>query len=496
MRILYIDIDALSPSHLSCYGYHRTTSPAIDAIGAEGVSLANYYTSDAPCMPSRTALYCGRFGIQTGVVGHGGTAAQPKIEGTGRGFQDRFDCQGMAQQLQKLGFHTAMVSPFGQRHSAHHIYAGFNEMHNTARGGRETAEQVMPVVDKWLDENAAGDQWYLHVNFWDAHTPYRTPLAYGDPFTDAPLPDWITDELLERHMKLTGPHTAQDVMMYHGEPDPQYPRHPGSITDRRGLRRMIDGYDTAIRYVDDQIKVICDKLKAAGVYDETAIIISADHGENQGELGIYGEHATADEGTCHIPMIIKWPGGLAGHLDKALHYNVDWAPTLIELLGGEPQPIWDGQSFAPAVRRGETCGRDELILSQCVHVCQRSVRFDQWLYIRTYHDGFHLFADQMLFDLAADPHEQHDVADQHPQICREAVWRLTRWHDAQMTKMAETSSSVVDPMWTVMQEGGPYHANVRYGQPPSFEDYLKRLESTGRTAGAQALRHKYPHLLT
>lgn len=81
MRILYIDIDSLRPDHLGYYGYHRATSPNIDRLATEGVRFNQIYTPDAPCLPSRTALYSGRFGIQTGVVGHGGTAAQPKVEG-------------------------------------------------------------------------------------------------------------------------------------------------------------------------------------------------------------------------------------------------------------------------------------------------------------------------------------------------------------------------------------------------------------------------------
>jgi len=65
------------------------------------------------------------------------------------------------------------------------------------------------------------------------------------------------------------------------------------------------------------------------LYDENlAVIISADHGENLGELGIYGEHATADEATCRIPMIIKWPGGQKGTHAKAFHDNTDFLPTL------------------------------------------------------------------------------------------------------------------------------------------------------------------------
>lgn len=109
--------------------------------------LDHCYTSDAPCLPSRTAFHSGRFGIQTGVVGHGGTAVQPKVEGPTRGFLDQFDWKGLAGQLQKCGYHTAMISPFGQRHAAWHFYAGFNEIHNTGQGGMESAEVVQPVVD-------------------------------------------------------------------------------------------------------------------------------------------------------------------------------------------------------------------------------------------------------------------------------------------------------------------------------------------------------------
>lgn len=198
MRILYIDIDSLRSDHLGCYGYHRNTSPAIDAVAAEGLVCERVYASDAPCLPSRTAFYSGRFGIQTGVVGHGGTTAQPKVEGTTRDFCDTFDSHGLAGKLQKLGYHTAMVSPFGQRHAAWHFYAGFNEIHNTGMYGNDPAEVVQPVVDRWLANNADSDNWFLHINFWDPHGPYRTPAEYGEPFADAPLPEWITDEQMHR----------------------------------------------------------------------------------------------------------------------------------------------------------------------------------------------------------------------------------------------------------------------------------------------------------
>lgn len=510
MRILYIDIDSLRPDHLGCYGYKaetgRDTSPNIDAIAKEGVLFRECYTPDAPCLPSRTAMYSGRFGIQTGVVGHGGTAAEPKVQGRFRAFRDRFDEQGLAKQLQKLGLHTAMISPFGQRHAAHWFYAGFNEVHNTGKGGMESAEEVWPVIDKWLDSKATQDNWYLHVNFWDPHTPYRAPQSVGEPFDGCALPRWMEEggnDLITRMGKMTGPHKALDLYMYDGSERPQWPRQPGQITDRQSLERNINGYDTGVWWADNHVGRIVDRLKSLGVWEETAVIISADHGENQGELGIWGEHATADVGTCRIPMIVRWPsagGKPAGRQDTEtsdMIYNLDLAPTLMELLGGQAQAIWDGQSFAGAITDSEqpaSTTRDQIVVSQCAHVCQRSVRWNEgshkWLYMRTYQDGFHLFGDEMLFDLAVDPYEQNDLAPQKPETCREGSYRLTRWHDAQMARMAVNASDVCDPLWTVMAEGGPFHALHDRDRTP-LPGYLERLEKTGRAEGAAALRKKY-----
>ncbi len=502
VRILYLDLDALTPSHLSCYGYCRETSPAIDAIAAEGVRFTNVYAADAPCLPSRTGLYSGRFGIQSGVVGHGGRAAQPKIQPLAvRGFRDLFDEQGLARQLQKSGMHTAMISPFGQRHAAHWFYAGFNEIHNTGKGGQEIVAEVQPHVDRWLGQHAADDNWFLHVNYWDIHTPYRTPMDYGEPFADAPIPDWYTDDLIARHATKGGPHSSHDLGMYRGgvgfgKPS-QYPRVPETATDRDSLIKWLNGYDTAIRYVDDAIARIVQHLKDAGVYDETAIIISADHGENHGELGIYGEHGTADHATCNIPMIVKWPGGASGAVCDGLHYHLDLGPTYCDLLSLDKPPIWDGQSFADAVRSGKGPGHDQLVVSQCCHVCQRSVRWDigdrRWLYMRTYHDGYHLFPDHMLYDLATDPHEQHDLAAEHPAVVAEGAKRLSDWHAEQMAKVANTyPDDPVDPMQDVLADGGPFHAQKNGpGQPQDWPAYLQRLRDTGRGDHADGLVAKY-----
>ena len=496
MRILYVDIDTTRPDHFGCYGYHRNTSPAIDAIAKEGVRFTNCYTPDAPCLPSRAALYTGRFGIQTGLVGHGGTAGDHKIEGPGRGFRGTYEDDAVVRQLQKLGYHTVCMSPFGQRHGSMWFYAGFQEIHNTGQGGMESAEKVMPIAEDWFRRNAAKDNWFLHINLWDPHTPYRAPEGVGEPFKDDPLPRWLDDDaVIARHNKTVGPHTSMEIAMYDDRENPRFPRHPGKVTDRASMRKLIDGYDTGILYADQQVARLVALLKEAGVYEDTAIIISSDHGENFGELGIYAEHGTADNITCRIPMIIKWPGGAKGKVAEGLHYNLDWGPTLMDLLKAPKPEVWQGQSYAHAILTGSVpdAGREYLVLSQCAHVCQRSVRWDRWLYMRTYHDGFHLFPQEMLFDLIADPHEQTNLADKHPELCREGAWRLSNWQDEQMQTMAAHGPDVVDPLWTVIREGGPFHA--RHAAPSPLSAYLKRLEATGRGDGARQLRQKYARFL-
>ncbi|NIK75133.1 arylsulfatase A-like enzyme [Paenibacillus castaneae] len=454
MRILYLDLDSLRPDHLGCYGYHRETSPNIDRVAEESVQFTNYYCSDAPCMPSRTALMSGRFGIHNGVVGHGGTAGDMRREGKDRGFSDRLKTESLPGMLRKLGFKTASISTFAERHSVWTFNAGFNEIHNVGGSGNESAEQVLPTALKWLEDNAEVEDWFLHLNFWDPHTPYRAPEHLGNPFENDPMPEWITEEVFQLHKQKKGQHSIEDMNALAKSHYYNYVRHQKPIEEHDDLRMIIDNYDCAIRYMDDHIGQVLRTLEKLGIMEDTAIIISADHGENMGELGIYSEHGTADQATCRIPMIVRWPNGLKGVQDDGLHYQLDLAPTLAELLNTPKVESWDGLSYAGSITKGEQTGRDYLVISQCAHVCQRSVRYEDWLYIRSYHDGYHGFPKEMLFDLKNDPYEQYNLASERRDICREAVYLLNEWHDEMMMTMKEDN----DPLWTVMKEGGPFHA--------------------------------------
>ncbi len=481
MRILYIDIDSLRPDHLSCYGYMRQTSPQIDTVAAKGVRFNNYYATDTPCLPSRTAFFGGMFGIHTGVVNHGGVYADLPLEGAERGFRTTFSQNTLASVLRRAGYHTASISPFPQRHTAYQIWYGFAETHDTGKGGLDNADEVYPFVQRWLQEKGKEENWFLHVNLWDPHTPYDTPAAFGNPFADDPIEPWLTQELIDEQNRSFGPHSATEVRGFTADPLPAGTIGAKQISTLADAKAHLDGYDTGIRYADEYVGRILADLAALGIDEETAVIISADHGENQGELNVWGDHQTADLITNRLPLIIHWPGltdKLAGTTIGGLHYHLDFAATLVELLNGEQPATWDGHSFAAAFN-GKDTGRDYLVLSQGAWSCQRSVRWQNWLLIRTYHTGLKNFPAYMLFDVVADPHETTNLAAQHPDIVGQGLQHLDEWLGVQMNRAWRG-----DPFWGVIAEGGPLHANIH---STDWRDYLQRLRQTGRAHHAEKL---------
>jgi arylsulfatase A-like enzyme len=476
MRILYLDIDTLRADHLGCYGYLRDTSPNIDRIAAQAARFQNCYVSDAPCLPSRASLFTGRFGIHTGVVGHGGTAADLRLIGRERGFDSLRQRPGLVWCLRERGLYPVSISPFAERHSAWWFYEGWREMVNTGRGGMEGAEEVGPLAIDWIRRNARRQDWVLHVNLWDPHTPYRAPEDFGNPFADAPLETWYTEDLRRRQWESFGPGSPQEPAGSFGAPS-RHARQGDRIASMDDYKKWIDGYDCGVRHADEWCGRILGALAEAGVLDETVVIITSDHGENLGELAVIGDHSVADHVTSRVPFILRWPGMGIGRVDEALHYQNDLAATIVELAGGRTPGGWDGRSLAAAFRAGREEGRPYLVASQCAWACMRAVRWDRYMFIRSYHTALKNYPARMLFDVAADPHELQDLAPSRPDLADHAQALLERW----TAEMMAGSESAEDPLWRVMREGGPYHTRGR------LEAYCERLRATGRARHADFL---------
>jgi arylsulfatase A-like enzyme len=257
-------------------------------------------------------------------------------------------------------------------------------------------------------------------------------------------------------------------------------------------RAWVNGYDVGIRYMDDHVQELLDVLDAKGVLDETFIIVTGDHGENQGELNIYGDHQTADEATCRVPLIMRPPPARsdlsvdAGTSVSTFHYQFDAAATVLDTIGSDVPQGWDAESFAPLLRGAEPEGRDHLVLSQMAWSCQRSVRFDRWLFLRTYHPGLKNLPKRLLFDVEADPHQTTNRAADRPEVADRGQALLEAWH-ADMMRTAATPDRT-DPLQTVLDEGGPFHPRGR------LDAYVERLRDTGRAEEAETLLEREAHL--
>ena len=485
MRLIYFDIDTLRADHLGCYGYHRPTSPTIDSLAAEGILFDNVHASDTPCLPSRSALSSGQFGIRNGSINHGGPATDPFPEGRNRQFQTALARSSWMSALRAQGVWTTSISTFAERHSAYHFEAGFNECFNLGTRGLETAEQVAAVARDWLARNARRPDWFLHVHLWDPHTPYRTPADFEVPFGDDAAPPWLTEDVQAAHWELPGPHSAQEIAGFGPRAVwDKWARQPRQAASMDDIRRIYDGYDSGVRYADHHVGQVLDLLDDLHLLDETAVMVSSDHGENLGELGVYCDHQTADQCTTRLPMILRWPGLDASTLppQDGLHYQIDVMATVLELCGASVPEGWDGQSFAPALTSGARSGRQHLVLSHAAWTAQRSVRFGNWLCIETYWDAFHGYPAVMLFDLADDPYEQHNLAPDLPDVVKHALGVLHEWKEEAMSR----SSFGIDPMWSVLHEGGPWHSRV------DVEWYLERLRATGRGVWADRFEARGP----
>ena len=120
-------------------------------------------------------------------------------------------------------------------------------------------------------------------------------------------------------------------------------------------------------------------------------------------------------------------------------------------------------------------------MSHSAWSCQRSVIFDDYIFIKTYHDGLKNFPKYMLFNFKQDPHEQNNLADQRPDLVEKGLALLNTWYDEMMAK----SEDGIDPMQVVLQEGGPFHTRGM------LEGYCERLEKTGRKEAAEKLKSQH-----
>jgi len=455
MRVFYFDIDSLRADHLGCYGYQRPTSPTIDRVAAEGMRFTRYYTSDSPCQPSRTALTTGRFGIHNGIVTHGQAHNHVNIHQT-MYFGPAADNQLLQIQLRQAGMQTYGFSTFPVRHCATWFGLGWSGFFTPSlKTGAESAAEVNAAVLPWLRSSTAPEDFFCYINYWDPHRPYREAMPdWERQWAGAPISQaWPDDATIAGQSLYSGPFTPMRLHGPAGGGSPS-PQMPDAIRDRADFERLVDGYDAMIRYADHHVGQVLEELERQKLLEDTAIIVSADHGEAFGEHGIYADHACADECVHRVPLIVRWPGmTAAGSVCDSMLYNVDLSATLCELAGAKIPGWWNGWSFAGHLRnggRGEW-DRDHLVWGHGLYTLQRAVRTRRHLLVRTYHPHeYSQFPPTALYDLDRDPYQIRNIAEGEPAKAAELAELLERWLATQLSK----PGAIGDPLKAVLAARG------------------------------------------
>ena len=461
-NLLLITCDQWRGECLSAAGHPTVRTPNADALAAEGVLFASHYAGAAPCSPARACLYTGlyqmtnrvcrngtpldarhgnialfarRLGYDPILFGHTDTAPDPRrfsprdpvlttYEGGLPGFKPR---QLLPEnQKQWLSWLAARGVDVG---------AGFPDIHRPA-GAKEEVTNAPPVYSKdetpgafiagefirWLGEQGA--PWFAHVSFISPHPPFVVPAPYNTMYDpdDGPAFRRAGSKDIER---LIHPGVSYELDNQRKENFVVGANGRVSGWDEKAFRQIRALYFGMISEVDAQVGRIVAAVKRHGVWDDTVVILTSDHGELTGDHLMLGKGGFFD-GSYHIPLVIRDPRrrAAAGRTVEAFTEAVDIVPTAIDLLGGNIPAHLDGRSLRPFLD-GTTPGkwRDAahwefdfrsvggrrienqygLESRQCNLAVIRSER------LKYVHFGGGL--PPVLFDLANDPDETLNVAE-------------------------------------------------------------------------------------
>jgi len=343
MNFLTIVLDTQRRDHLSCYGYPRRTSPRLDELAAEGVLFENALTNTAHTMPSFTTMCTGQHPASHGIVGtlfsHPNEPDQRLADTT----------PVLAEMMRDSGYLTAAFDNLHDFGCFPSWFArGYHWYVNTwaPRGGhpcRVTADEINERLLPWLRQHATQQPWYLFVHYWDPHQPYNQPERYRTIHSGGPQPE-------QTHI------ADRDYIPRWGWTD---------RLDETSLEK-IDLYDGELSYVDNAIADVLAVLHDTGVYEQTAVIVTADHGEDMQEHNAPFEHREPYETTCGVPLILKPPAGVgcaAGTRIPAIVGHHDLMPGILDMAGLEPPEDIDGKSWLPLARGQQDTIHDTLFLT-------------------------------------------------------------------------------------------------------------------------------------
>lgn len=396
---------------LGCYGTPGVQTPELDALAANGTRFTRAYAPSAVCTPSRSSIYTGLMPAQ-----HGATGFQAVNEGVTL----------WGEHFARAGYRTGLIGKIGAKPVKRFAFDFIARSDKDDVDARSLPWHVKEL-DAFLGEDD-GRPWVLVVNFRDSHWPFPTDGApYG---TGAVVP-----------------HPAAAVTI------------PGTLLDAPEVRAEVARFYDGLRRMDATVGAMVRRLAERGDGANTVGMFTSDNGPP-----FPFAKTTLYEAGIHMPLIAWGAGVQAGATRDELVSLVDVLPTFLDLAGDSGGGAFDGRSMA-ALLRGENATappwRSAIFATHDTHrvepdIPSRSVRFDDWKYIRTWPEG-RLFAnlvmhtsetwramvaaadrgdeavaarltrfvqrpEEELFDLAADPFELNNLAGtpEHAEVLRRA----------------------------------------------------------------------------
>jgi len=330
LNVFVLLIDTLRPDHLTCYGYERPTSPNICALASDGTLFRNAYAHANWTVTSVATLLTGVhpavhqvFGTENRLPQQAETVAEILKEngwktGFFTGLQVIGSEIGFCQGADKV-YPPPLTEPgwfIGGNTAFEQAWRRLLPLTKGVTRSSYTAGELVGSALGWF-EQIDSEPIFAYLHFNEPHWPYTPPAPYNSLFSEKPL-EGRTD-IKE---------AQQTVEM---------------------LRDSIDLYDGEIVHVDAEIGKFFDSLKKGDLYDDSLIILLADHGEEFHEHGGWGHGRTMYEETIHVPLIIKPPAG-AARVKETEHLCglIDVLPTILDYAGIQTTGT-AGRSLRPAI---------------------------------------------------------------------------------------------------------------------------------------------------
>ena len=318
-NILLISLDSLRADHLSMYGHSRTTSPNLQQLWTQEQTTVfkNAYATTTWTLPSHTSVFTGREPAEHGIFDKGKkidpSQTLPHILSK-RGYQTAaFINNGWLTQAGITDGFDSRFDIFEMEMPSNQVTKQLNRLKIVLSLKDNGAQTTIHQFKNWMDST---DNWFSFLHFNEPHYLYNPPRSYQEPY----LSGSAIPSILKQRRVFT-----KKGEFYAGKT---------SVSESE-MNTFTDLYDGEIQYIDEQLGRLFDYLKKTGEWEDTLLIVFADHGELFGERGLVGHHFCLDNALLHIPLLIKWPAASSScpSVNESATSLKDIFGTVLEAVG-------------------------------------------------------------------------------------------------------------------------------------------------------------------